>query len=71
MEDIVNQTKAAHFHGQVWFTIDSPFSGKLITDLFNNSKKFTPQWSNILVDASTNEFGIPEWLTYVTRLPDR
>ena len=26
---------------------------------------------HILLDASTNEFGIPEWLTYVTRLPDR
>lgn len=52
-------------------SIDSPFSGKIITDLWKNQALYKKQWSNILVDAATNEFGIPAWLTYITRLADK
>ena len=69
--DILDVTKQINYKGQIWMSIDSPFSGKLIIDLHTNYKLFAQTWRNILVDASTNEFGIPEWLCYIVRLADK
>ena len=38
--DILDVTKQINYKGQIWMSIDSPFSGKLIVDLHTNYKLF-------------------------------
>ena len=67
LNEIFEQTKQVNFKGQIWFSLDAPYSGHWVMEISRNYTKYT-NITNFLVDSTTDWTGESEWLTYVVRL---
>jgi hypothetical protein len=68
IKEIVYELKAQSYYGSIWISLDGPCTGMWVSQIIKELNLMKSVFSNILVDSCTEQYGMSDWLVYITRL---